>query len=86
MKPRYKLVACVSTETFRLLAGYGLLRSSGWGSSYRRPGKTVPISGAPWTRYSSATYLVFGHGDDIFLCAESLVDESREVGLSSAGS
>jgi hypothetical protein len=64
MKPRHKLVACVSTETFRLLVGCGLLRSPGWRSSYRRPGNTLPVS-----FYGGAALLVFGHGDDIFLCA-----------------
>ena len=62
-KPRYKMVACVTTAQFRDMVATGALRSHAWTSSYRRAGNTVPVV------HDTACLAVFSHGDDIFLCA-----------------
>lgn len=61
-RPRYKLVARVSTATLRAMVAAGDLRSRGWTSEYRRPGNTVPVV------HRAACLALFGPGDDIFLC------------------
>jgi len=61
-KPRYKLVAKVSTEQFRVMVANGELKAAGWTASYRRQGNTVPIA------HRTACLAVFGRGDNIFLC------------------
>ena len=62
-KPRYKLVAKVTTAQFRAMVANGELKSyAGWTASYRRQGNTVPIA------HRTACLAVFGRGDNIFLC------------------
>ena len=61
-KPRYKLVACVTTAQFRDMVATGAVRAHAWTSSYRRAGNTVPVV------HGTACLAVFSHGDDIFLC------------------
>ena len=62
-KPAYKLFAKVSTAQFRAMVAKRELRSSSWTASYRRPGNTVPVV------HEIATLVVFGSGDDLFLCS-----------------
>ena len=61
-RPRYKLVARVTTAQFRRMVADGTLRASSWTSNYRRAGNTVPVV------HRTACLAVFGNGEDIFLC------------------
>ena len=61
-KPRYKLVARVTTAQFRDMVASGALQASSWTRHYRRAGNTVPVV------HGAACLALFGTGDDIFLC------------------
>ena len=62
LRPRYKLVAKVSTAQFRGMVAGGELRARGWTPEYRRAGNTIPVV------HAVACLALFGSGDAIFLC------------------